>query len=247
MIPNDLVGALTAAADAERLLLASDFDGTLSDLVPHPADAQPEEGAMEALADAASLPGVTVVVISGRADDVLAELTGSPEGVILVGTHGASTEHDPRRRDLVGEAAALTRALRAVEDEFPGTLVEAKPVGAALHYRHADDPMGAAQAATDVGRRFDARIIAGKQVVELVLSEGDKGTSLRDQKADADADVIVFFGDDVTDEDVFTSLTDSDVGVKVGPGGSAARFRVDGPSGVVEAVRHLVAERRRIN
>jgi trehalose 6-phosphate phosphatase len=247
VIPIDLADALTAAAYADRLLLASDFDGTLSPLAPHPEDAQPEEGAIEALTAAASLPGVDVIIISGRAEDVLATLTGRPEGVTLIGTHGAMADYDPRRRDLVGEAAALTRALRAVEDEYPGTVVEAKPVGAALHYRHADDPMAAAHAASEVGHRFDARIVTGKQVVELVLSEGDKGTSLLDRKRALSADVIVFFGDDVTDEDVVTSLSGEDIGIKVGPEPSDARYRVDDPAAVVEAIEHLVAERRRVS
>ena len=50
------------------------------------------------------------------------------------------------------------------------------------------------------------------------------------------ADAVVYFGDDVTDEDVFTVLTPTDVGVKVGEGATAARYRVEGPEQAAEAL-----------
>jgi trehalose 6-phosphate phosphatase len=40
-LPADLVRALDAVAATPRLLVASDFDGTLSPLVDRPADARP--------------------------------------------------------------------------------------------------------------------------------------------------------------------------------------------------------------
>ena len=89
-------------------------------------------------------------------------------------------------------------------------------------------------------------LYTGRQVVELVLSEGTKGPALADQKAAANADVVIFFGDDPTDEEIFTSLSTTDVGVKVGPGQTAARFALQDPASVVEAIEYLVGERRRL-
>jgi trehalose 6-phosphate phosphatase len=57
-------------------------------------------------------------------------------------------------------------------------------------------------------------------------------------------DCVVFFGDDVTDEDVFSSLGNDDVGVKVGPGDTSAGYRVDSPAQVAEALALLLTERR---
>lgn len=57
------------------------------------------------------------------------------------------------------------------------------------------------------------------------------------------ADDVVFFGDDVTDEDVFAVLRAGDIGVRVGPEYSLAQYRVGGPDGVAEALQLLLSER----
>ena len=41
MLPDDLSAALRSAALTPRLLVTSDFDGTLAPIVNHPADARP--------------------------------------------------------------------------------------------------------------------------------------------------------------------------------------------------------------
>ncbi|BBX68109.1 hypothetical protein MPSYJ_15700 [Mycolicibacterium psychrotolerans] len=49
MLPQELISALEAAARVPRLLVASDFDGTLSPIVNNPADARPLPDAGRAL------------------------------------------------------------------------------------------------------------------------------------------------------------------------------------------------------
>ena len=72
-------------------------------------------------------------------------------------------------------------------------------------------------------------MLHGKDVVEISVLSASKGealTALRDELA---APVVLYAGDDVTDEHAFEALRADDVTVKVGPGETAARFRVDGP------------------
>jgi trehalose 6-phosphate phosphatase len=57
------------------------------------------------------------------------------------------------------------------------------------------------------------------------------------------ADVVAYLGDDVTDEFAFRALGPADVTVKVGPGDTAARFRVESPEDAAEALR-LLHDRR---
>jgi len=243
VISPDLADALIVSAAAERLLLASDFDGTLSPLVGDPLAAAPQPGAMEAVSVAAGLDGVEVVIVSGRSIEMLGELTGGPQGVRLIGTHGAQQEGEPLPDSIRTEVVSMTRALAAVADEFDGAFLEPKPAGAALHYRNADDRAGAAEAAIRVGERFGTRVLKGKEVVELVVGEGNKGTAIAGVRSATGSATIVFFGDDITDEDVFEMMGPNDISVKVGTGPSAAQFRVADPAAVVEAIEMLIAAR----
>ena len=242
MISADLAAALERAAGVTTLLVASDFDGTLSPLVSDPATAAPHDGALRALVELGSLAGVHGAIISGRSVDALTHLTGAPHGITLIGTHGAehADAESARPPEVLGEVIA---GLGEVADRFAGTLLEPKPAGAALHYRNAIDPDGAAAAARAVGARLDVRAINGKMVVELLVADGDKGTAVAGLQRRVGASHVVFLGDDVTDEDVFATLSPDDVGVKVGSGETGAAFRVGSPDGVAAVLEQLLALR----
>ena len=55
-LPPELQRALTEAAQVPRLLVTSDFDGTLAPIVNNPADARPLAEAASALVELADLP-----------------------------------------------------------------------------------------------------------------------------------------------------------------------------------------------
>ena len=89
VLPADLTRALDAAATTPRLLVASDFDGTLAPIVNDPADARPCPSRPTPSSRLPQLPSTTVALVSGRALAVLRELSGMPVEVHLVGSHGA--------------------------------------------------------------------------------------------------------------------------------------------------------------
>lgn len=244
MIDNSLTDALGhAGRNSERLVVGSDYDGTLSRLVDDPAQAVPNRDALGALAELGSLPGVSAVIISGRSQAVLADLTGAPAGIRLVGTHGAEGLDQAPTSDPEA-VARLVAALADVQDAFEGTLLEPKPVGAALHYRHAADRDAAAAAARAAATAAGARIIEGKLVVEALLGSMDKGRAFAQICDRWSADQSVFIGDDQTDEHVFRVMAEGAVSIKVGPGQSAAHYRVETVDDVAECLALLVAARR---
>ena len=71
VLPAELTRALDAAATTPRLLLVSDFDGTLAPIVNDPADARALPVAADALIALAAVPATTVALVSGRALAVL--------------------------------------------------------------------------------------------------------------------------------------------------------------------------------
>jgi trehalose 6-phosphate phosphatase len=245
-LPLELQRALTEAAQAPRLLVTSDFDGTLAPIVNNPADARPLAEAASALVELANLPATVAALISGRALDTLRSLSSMPETVHLVGSHGAEFDtgfvHDIDR-DLL---ARIVDQLETIAEGRPGVTVEPKPASVALHVRNASalDAQAALDAALGASEAWEAQLTEGKAVLEFAVISTDKGEAVDILREQHDASSVVFFGDDVTDEKVFRRLRDGDVGVKVGPGDTLAGYRVDTPDDVATALKYVVAERR---
>lgn len=241
MISAALERDLVRAARVDRLLVVSDYDGTLAAIVDDPDAATPWPPAWRAFLQLAGMRGVTAALVSGRTRAMLAQLTEAPEGVILVGSHGL--EMDDAGPGVPDGLDELMAAFGALAVRHPGALVEHKPAGAAFHYRRVEDDRVADEAARTASQ-LGARVIHGKKVVEAMFGETDKGEAVQSLRERTSADSVVFLGDDTTDEHVFVVLGDDDVSVKVGDGETAARHRVADPDGVATALRVLVESRR---
>ncbi len=85
----------------------------------------------------------------------------------------------------------------------------------------------------------------GKAVLELAVIETSKGHALDILRERLDCDVVIYLGDDVTDEKAFAHLRPDagDVGIKVGEGETAAAHRVADTDDVA-SVLDFVATRR---
>jgi trehalose-phosphatase len=240
--------ALARLASVDQLLVGSDYDGVLAPIVTDPALARPLPAALDALRELSKLPRTTVALVSGRVRQQLAELAPLPPQVHLVGSHGS--EFDDRARLTPAQATLRQRLADVVHQlvaDLPGVRVEHKPASVAVHTRTAEPQIATrAQRAVVEGPAQWPGVhpLQGKEVVELTVSPSNKGTAvaiLRDEHA---ADAVLFLGDDVTDEYAFEVLGEQDVGVKVGPGDTRARYRVPDPQAVVEVLSTLVRLRR---
>lgn len=249
----ELFSALATAAAGDHLLVALDFDGTMSPLVDRAEDARALPGSAAALRALAQLPRTTTALISGRALDSL-RMVASPEPeTLLIGSHGAETWTGPDGAPLElteSQALILRRATAAVQEvvnAHPGTRLELKPAGVVLHTRTAD--AGTAEAATRAARNAlssldDLHLSDGKSVLELSVVQADKGRGLQALRELTGATAVIFAGDDVTDEHAFKTLRAPDVGIKVGDGESAAHYRITAPEQLVHVLEELVTLRR---
>ena len=254
--------AVAAFAAHPRVLVAVDFDGTLSPLIIDPLKARAVPGALEALRAAASLGGVTVAIVSGRDLATLARLTGvgPDEAVALIGSHGAQTSfgdqattHPASDAGLGQEATALLSALggelEAIRSRYPEVRLELKPSAVALHTRGVEPSVAAAAeaAALEVATRYrDVHVIPGKNVVELTVLAATKGSVLLTLAQATSSDATLYLGDDVTDESAFAALdpASGDLTVKVGDGQTLAAHRVPDPESVVRLLELFVDQRR---
>ena len=260
-LPDDVRRALTQVAGRERVLVATDFDGVLAPLVLDPMASRPQEGTIDALRALATRPGVTVAVASGRDLATLRALTGldDSDGVVLIGSHGgeaseALTSGSPAPNSGLTdvEQAALGGALEALETiaaRFPQARIERKPAGVVLHTRGMAEAEAetAARAALAVPQDVPGvRAMRGKSVVELSVLDVSKGSALAALAARCAAEATVYFGDDVTDETVFSALdvAEAHVTIKVGEGETAAGYRIDACELMPAALDTLVLARR---
>lgn len=252
-LSRELTGALRELARARRLLVAVDFDGTLAPTVDDPAQARALPEARAAVLQLLALPRTRVALVSGRALDSLIEVAEAPDETLLVGSHGLELRLDEpddalRLDDLDRDrVAALRAALTGVADDFDEIWLEAKPAGFALHTRLAAED-DARRAHLEALHEAEAAVEGltvrpGKDVLEFSVRSSSKGEAIEHLRRYTGADAVFYAGDDVTDEDAFAVLLADDVGVKSGPGPTAAAYRVAGPAEVAVALQALATLR----
>lgn len=228
---------IRAVATADRLLVALDFDGTLSPLVAEPMAARATPDAKRALERLASCRGVTVALVSGRSLVDLRVIAEHDDNspFWLAGSHGAEwwrpscAPPAPDQGRSEGDASIAVAAREAAE-EFDGAWIEDKQFGFALHTR--SSPEGVEPRAQDAVDEVVARLAPlwrrreGKHVLEFSWRHEGKDGAVAELRAATGADAVIFAGDDVTDEDALRSLMPGDLGIRVGSGDTAATLTV---------------------
>jgi trehalose-phosphatase len=247
-----LRAALSRIAHVPYLLVICDYDGTLAPIVDDPSKAGPLPEAVAAVRSLCKMPQTTVAVVSGRALRDLAALSRLPSDVHLVGSHGSEfdigfVQHlDEEKVEL---RARMLAALEDIAQHHAGVRLETKPASVALHTRRAASPEigAAAVAAVRSGPATWPGITAtaGKEVIELSVISTHKGTAVDILRTQFGASAVLFIGDDVTDENAFGHLRGPDVGIKIGPGETKARYRVEDPEEGVRSLALLLETRRR--
>ena len=241
---------------APALAVASDFDGTLTEIVEHAGQAELNPRVRAAIGALAALPDVRVGVFSGRPLSDLVSRMNLP-GVFLSGVSGLETQDTHgTRRQAIAEGDAVPTALRQVLGEWcalhPGAWLEDKSVACAVHYRQVPQRLQPAFAA-GVRRRLAPyrerlRVLPGKKLFEVLPAAAtDKGWALEQWLPAADPALVIFFGDDVHDEVVHPVVRSrGGIAVAVGRTSSRAEFSLPSPRHVLWFLEWLVREWRAV-
>ncbi|PZA21949.1 trehalose-phosphatase, partial [Modestobacter versicolor] len=181
-------------------------------------------------------------LVSGRGVDDLQRTSGLSGPFRWVGSHGAEFD-GPLSGELAVRRDQLAAALAPLVDAVPGARLEVKPASAAVHVRTVADRAAAQRllddAAAGPGAAADLTAKPGKDVLELAVTDADKGSALVRLRDELGARAVLYLGDDVTDEDGFRALGPGDVTVKVGDGETAAAHRLADLTGVRELLDRL--------
>ena len=257
-----IADAIVSAGDRRRVLVFSDFDGTVCDFALKPEEAvlTPERRAL--LNRVAHLPGITVAIVSGRRLPDIRVRADVGMDAFYAGLHGLEIQW--KGATVIHEGvfaterllADLAEELRTRLADVPGVIVEDKRFSLALHYRAATEAYR--QMAEDIFAELanpyleagKLKEMQGNCVRELLPNiSWNKGNAVRKIRAEVErqcGELVwpVYLGDDVTDEDAFGALGDDGVTIVVGVRPSCARYRVEHPAAVAGLLA-LVCERWR--
>jgi trehalose 6-phosphate phosphatase len=207
-------------ANAWRLWLFLDYDGTLADFAPTPEHPIAAPEVVRVLTALTAAPRTRVAVVSGRRLDHLQTLVPAA-GVWLAGTYGIELSlPDGRRIDRVALPAVRPR-LEALKPKWasliagqPGFFLEDKGWALALHARFADD--SEAEEVLSLATRVAAEVLGGQGSTKLRLLGGHKFLEIAPVSADKgetvsyllaefpwDGAMFVYVGDDDKDEKAF--------------------------------------------
>jgi trehalose-phosphatase len=230
--------------EALEVLLCLDYDGTLTHFTATPDRAHLSPQMQQVLTSLAERGVASVAVISGRDRADLQERVGIP-GLTYAGNHGLEISGpgfmfvEPTAASYVGPLKELSDQLGAKLQGVSGALVENKGLTLSVHYRQVPEGhveqvrqlVHAALAATT----HPFVLTTGNMVFEIrprvYWNKGNAIGWIKKQLGKPDA-VVVYVGDDTTDEDAFVVLKD-DITIKVGEAAeTAARYTLSGPAEV---------------
>ncbi len=215
-------------ASAASIVAAIDLDGTLLPFAPTPQEAV-LDGDTAALIDQLSkCPGLTFGIISGRPRALVEDINQRFPTIALAAEHGVwryasgvwETALEP-----IPQLDEIERTLVGLAKRYPGALVERKTCSVCLHWRRVEEPYhhritAAAEVIVDEWLETQPSLerLPGVEMLEVRHRAAHKGSALAWLRGHGPAgSPVLAIGDDITDEDMFVSLRDNDVGILVSP------------------------------
>jgi trehalose 6-phosphate phosphatase len=238
------------ALDDRDIALFLDFDGTLVEIAPSPADVRLDRRVPAALDTLRSRLSGALALVSGRPISFLDSVL-EPYRFDIAALHGADIRLGGRVQAQVGPSPEMRQAVRDLvrfANSHVGIIVEDKDISVALHWRLAPQ---AHDEALDLMRAIAERMAPlvrlqeGKAVAELVPAGASKGTAIAQLMATPPyaGRVPVFIGDDVTDEHGFEAVNAlGGLSIRIGDGETRADLRLASPT-ALRAILLGAAER----
>ena len=207
---DELVGAWrnsrVAAVPASEVVLVTDFDGTLADIVPDPAQTFARPEALQALSRLVRLLA-DVIVLSSRTNPQLEALVPI-SGVRLIGDSGLAIPRHAHKEALERFNADVAELLESI----PGAWLEVKPASSAIHFRNTN--LSGHEMLALLQPLLEGRPLApylGRKVIEVHAPKAGKGSALAALLPGMDPGGVVCCGDDENDRSMFDYVSSLDI------------------------------------
>lgn len=250
--------------EARRILLLTDYDGTLTPVVDRPELANLAEETRRLLMALAGQRRFTVGIISGRAMVDLKDKVRI-RGIIYAGNHGLEIEGpgvsfvNPVAEELTPLLRIMHYVLSRALGTIKGVFVENKGLTLSVHYRLVEErecpevERIVKQVAGGVEATGKTRLTSGKKVYEVRPAVAwDKGKAIKllmkkyGKGGWRSGLLPIFLGDDLTDEDGFRVIDDYGAGLSVLVGerakSSRARYFLKSTAEVAAFLRTLLEQ-----
>ncbi|HEX2866647.1 MAG TPA: trehalose-phosphatase [Ignavibacteriales bacterium] len=224
-----------------KVILLLDYDGTLAPICRRPDLAVLSPAMRKLLSDLKGISSITLALVTGRSHEDIRRMVRLKD-IIYVSNHGFQIRHGRKcwvhpevktvRTVLQGVSLLLEESLR----EFYMAVVENKKFTLSVHYR-GEENKNAAMITRAVRRLAGGypgslKAVRGKKVIELrpdvAWNKGAASLKLLSMLSQQqEAPLVIYIGDDKTDEDAFRELERSAVTIRVGRGCStSAKYRL---------------------
>ncbi len=252
--PCDTPAITHRLAQADRLWLFLDYDGTLADLAPTPEHVYPDAEVATLVSRLATHPRIRVTIISGRRLNHVEKLVPVPD-ILLAGTYGVELRTPAGAREDRLDYSTIRPTFDAIKPrwatllaEREGFFLEDKGWALAIHARFADEAeteevLAAARRIAEDTIAGEApgvfRLLGGHKFLEIGPTLAHKGRTveyLLDRYAWPGA-LLVYLGDDDKDEEAFEVIKEKGglaIVVAPQPRPTLADCRLDSP----QAARH---------
>lgn len=230
-----------------------DFDGTIAAFAQHPDGVTLDAGVPALLAGLRARLQGAVALVTGRSLAALDAIAGLPRHA-AAGLHGLEIRFESGETVSSADPGGASRIARRLRECFgpdPRIVVEDKGAAVALHWRQAPERSQECIAAMKQAVTSPAfELLHGHALVEARPRGTHKGAAVvaLAGRGSFAGRLPVFVGDDVTDEDGFRAAAAlGGYGIKVGPGATAARYRIAGVREVHEWLAASLAALAREN
>jgi trehalose-phosphatase len=217
---------------AKHILLALDYDGTITPIVSEPKQAILDRDFKNLLREISRKKKFTVAVISGRALGDIKRMVGL-KNIFYAGNHGFEIEGPglkfihPIFRKSRFYLLEIKSKLKEKLGKIRGVIIEDKKITLSIHYRNVRK-----DTINDIKKIFRIVLLPYINEKKLKISYGKMVLEVRPNvlwnKAEAvkviyshtgykkNNIITIYLGDDLTDEDVFKEMKNSDISIYVG-------------------------------